>query len=763
MDVKQGKIKYKDRDDILCIFGSVPETNSMYYFMDPNDEIKFSNGNRIVSTELVEAIDPMVKCEHIGVIDPNGNVVIPFENKSIKPITDSLVLAEKATPTSESVINAINLRNNPESATTLVSTPAKIKDSIYKEMGTDGRFVFNDQFSEATIYDIYGNNVLNNVFYSFIAMNASNIYLSSNVPDSKIFTLGYAQSDVATNETSLANDVPAIDVGNVEVPQGLIDNALNEVINEEVVNQDLVVDMENQVVETVNNDGLQVDEQPFEYAEETNVQDNNVFEASVVPTENDTTGFGMDLADMNLAAANVVADDVVTTQEEVVEENSTMETPTQEVVVENNEVMGNVTFTANDIVVPITNEVEHNAGNEEVSSFQTVAENAVVTNEEVANENVTNDLVAPLDDIASYAENVVDSVAMNEEEKIDDEKVEDIVVGNTISAETVAEEVANVELVNDITAENFEAAPNLDDLNISNTTEEEVTNEEEVAEETVVEETTDEKDVEETHEVNNIFEKFGDEESTEDSVVGDNEEEKTVETHEDEVKLNISLDSEETEDKKAEDIFSSIVTDAKTSNNTSDNSDIRDLVDSGFDDLFKPTAVRVDTIDRSYNDSFLDSYVDRHSTQSFSSYSMPSVGGTGIMADVAKSMTSLIRQNKEQRNVIAQYKGIVSDLTDNNRRLTDKVSNLQRQNDELASKVISFEAAMSKVKVRYEAIEDKVRHQENIIAQQAQEIEVLRPQIEAQDKLADILKDAQAILGETSVFDDESTSFYRAA
>lgn len=709
MDVKQGKIKYKDRDDILCIFGSVPETNSMYYFMDPNDEIKFSNGNRIVSTELVEAIDPMVKCEHIGVIDPNGNVVIPFENKSIKPITDSLVLAEKATPTSESVINAINLRNNPESAITLVSTPAKIKDSIYKEMGADGRFVFNDQFSEATIYDIYGNNVLNNVFYSFIAMNASNIYLSSNVPDSQIFTLRYAQSDVATNETPLANDVPAIDVGNVEVPQGLIDNALNEVINEKVVNQDLVADMENQVVETVNNEVLQVDEQPFEYTEETNVQDNNVFEASVVPTENDTTGFGMDLADMNLAAANVVADDVVTTQEEVVEENSTMETPTQEVVVENNEVMGNATFTANDIVAPITNEVENNVGNEEVSAFQTVAENEVVTNEEVA----------------------------------------------------------NVELVNDITAENFEAAPNLDDLNISNTTEEKVTNEEEVAVETVVEETTDEKDVEEkveeTHDVYNKFEKFGDEESNEDSVVADNEEEKTVETHEDEVKLNISLDSEEAEDKKVEDIFSSIVTDTETSNSTSDNSDIRDLVDSGFDDLFKPTDVRVDTIDRSYNDSFLDSYVDRHNTQSFSSYSMPSVGGTGIMADVAKSMTSLIRQNKEQRNAIAQYKGIVNDLTDNNRRLTDKVSNLQRQNDELASKVISFEAAMSKVKVRYEAIEDKVRHQENIIAQQAQEIEVLRPQIEAQDKLADILKDAQAILGETSVFDDESTSFYRAA
>ena len=127
MKIQKGNVKYKDRNDIVCTYGIVDD-GTQYYFMDSTDTKKFSNGNRIATTLLVEAVDPMVKTNNIGLIDSEGNVVIPFENKSIRPVNDDVIIVESAVPTTQSVIDAINLRNDPLAATKLVSTPATIKE-----------------------------------------------------------------------------------------------------------------------------------------------------------------------------------------------------------------------------------------------------------------------------------------------------------------------------------------------------------------------------------------------------------------------------------------------------------------------------------------------------------------------------------------------------------------------------------------------------------------------------------------------------------
>ena len=184
MKIQKGMVKYKDRNDIVCVYG-VTDDGKTYYFLN-NDGKSFSNGNQIVSTELVEAIDPMYKSSKIGVVDSEGNVVIPCENKGIKPINDDVILVEKATPVTESVLQAIEHGNDSLYAAQLVSTPAQIKDNIYREMGNDGRFLFNDQFSEATVYDINGKNLVNDDVYSFIAINNDKLYLSKNLPDSPV-------------------------------------------------------------------------------------------------------------------------------------------------------------------------------------------------------------------------------------------------------------------------------------------------------------------------------------------------------------------------------------------------------------------------------------------------------------------------------------------------------------------------------------------------------------------------------------------------
>ena len=220
MQIQKGLVKYKDRSDIVCTYGLTDE-GRQYYFLDGNT---LANGNIIASTVLVEAIDPVVVASSIGVIDSLGNVVIPFENKSIRLINDDLLLVERANSTTPSVVEAISLRSDPLSATKLVTTAATIKENMNSKMGSEGRFIFNDQFSEATICDINGNNIIDNQYFSFIGMkNNESLYFCKNIIDSDV--LEYSLVD----RTFIASEVDnswELDVNNTEVTQDLIDVAM---------------------------------------------------------------------------------------------------------------------------------------------------------------------------------------------------------------------------------------------------------------------------------------------------------------------------------------------------------------------------------------------------------------------------------------------------------------------------------------------------------------------------------------------------------
>ena len=221
MQIQKGFVKYKDRSDIVCTYG-LTEEGRQYYFLD---NTSMTNGNIIASTVLVEAIDPVAVASSVGVIDSNGTVVIPFENKSIKPIADGLLLVEVANSTTPSVVEANSLRSDPLAATKLVTTPATIKDKMNVKMGAEGRFIFNDQFSEATVCDYSGNNILDNQYFSFIAIkNNETLYLSKNTIDSPV--MEYSLRDRMFIAQAEETSAP-LDVQNTEVTQETIDGAMN--------------------------------------------------------------------------------------------------------------------------------------------------------------------------------------------------------------------------------------------------------------------------------------------------------------------------------------------------------------------------------------------------------------------------------------------------------------------------------------------------------------------------------------------------------
>lgn len=82
MEILNGLVKWKDRDDIPCTYGKM-EDGTQYYFLKD-----LANGNHIVTTSLIEAVDPMAKAQNIGLIDKDGNIIIPCVNRSIKVVEE---------------------------------------------------------------------------------------------------------------------------------------------------------------------------------------------------------------------------------------------------------------------------------------------------------------------------------------------------------------------------------------------------------------------------------------------------------------------------------------------------------------------------------------------------------------------------------------------------------------------------------------------------------------------------------------------------
>ena len=228
MQVQKGQVKYKDRSDIVCTYGCM-EDGKQYYFLDGE---KLGKGRIVASTALVEAIDPLVLASNIGVIDSDGNVIIPFENKAVKPIGEDAMLVEVSKPVTQSVIEAAGMRRDPLAATKLVTTPAAIKEKINAKMGPNGRFLFNDQFSEATVYDLDGNNLLDNKLYSFIGYNNDVLYLAGNTVDTEVVTYSLKGEEVTPEEVVSEDentpDTESLDVKSLVVPKEEIDAAMDE-------------------------------------------------------------------------------------------------------------------------------------------------------------------------------------------------------------------------------------------------------------------------------------------------------------------------------------------------------------------------------------------------------------------------------------------------------------------------------------------------------------------------------------------------------
>ena len=95
-----------------------------------------------------------------------------------------------------------------------------------------------------------------------------------------------------------------------------------------------------------------------------------------------------------------------------------------------------------------------------------------------------------------------------------------------------------------------------------------------------------------------------------------------------------------------------------------------------------------------------------------------STGNDNIMADVARFMQELMRQNKEQKGVISQYQAKVESLESQARLLADKFKDQSIRYESLSGKLRTLDEATGRLESRNQMLEGRIREQETVIASQ---------------------------------------------
>lgn len=687
MKIQRGIVKYKDRNDIVCTY-ALTDDGKQYYFLDETDAKKFSNGNRIASTALVEAIDPMAKASNVGVIDQNGAIVVPFENRSIRPVNDNVIVIEKANPTSQSVIDANELRSDPTAAQQLVSTPATIKDRINAQMGTEGKYIFNDQFSEATVCDINGTNLVGGESYSFISNANDKLYLAKNTVDTPINEFSLTTYEMLAPE--------AIDVAAATVDQDVVEGALNGTTEENVVTEDPV---------------MAFDDEAYALRKTMKESEENKEEEKQEPEP------VMAFDDEAYAARHAVVAENAENTDEVVP-------VTDEVVTED--------------VVPVTEETVDVVPTEEnVEATEEVAD----TSEETVEENT-----AGVEDVAADLNAFVNGAPAENEVENTTEEVVDAPEGTGEDTNEENVEENNEITTDDVVAENTDNfVVNYDDESAQEEAEEEYEMPpvvEEDAKNEVTEEETKEEEAAAPVEEEKQEESFSD-------LVKEMEKQEPVEENKP-----VTIDAETvlaTVDRNNNGIIDSdeIMVPQKGIVSKTENQLLSDIFNEPVKETYDTTYTNTTGYDPMLDSMKTDRIYDGYGT------------GNNIMADIAKSMTDLMKQNKDQKAIIAQYKAQITSLESQTRMIAEKFKDQSMRYEALAGKLRSLDEATGRLESRNQLLESRVRDQEKIIASQDRELKSLRPQVQGNQDLVRILADAKSLLDSDNSYGYNDDSYYR--
>ena len=434
MEILKGKVQDPGFPDTEVTYLKTDDGKT-YFFIEKGT---LKNGN-IISTPILKEGIGHAPYTSLGLIDKDGNVLIPFENKNIKALSDDLLLVEKAKPTTQSVVDAASKQTDPLSAAELIQTSDTIKSQMKSVMGSNSSYVFDNQFSEAALFTASGVNLANN-YFSFIGLSNGAYYMSQNVVGSPISKYDpYAnaanqaqeesnQVDSQENNNQTAEQTPA------EVPtQGETTNTNDPILPNINIGQTQEQQPSNNTEQTENN---QV-EQTQQIEENTTVPDIEI------PA----------IAGMKVPTANEEAN---SSEENKEETNSNIDVNNNDETVSDNDVTGGILPNIENNSEQASSEADDQ---QETSNEEPIEEKPKLnisddTEEETQHEEAEND----------------DSIQQEEQDNASNEEIEENIDSeenseedSTDETETYADEVEE-QSENDVEQETDEASTESDDV-----------------------------------------------------------------------------------------------------------------------------------------------------------------------------------------------------------------------------------------------------------------------------------------------------------
>lgn len=204
MEIKKGisqMVEYPNRE----INYVVPADGQMYYVL--KDGV-LNNGAVIATLDPKRAIDEGIICDNIGVFSADGSVLIDFDKREIRKVTDDLLLVVNSKPVSEEVIRAQEKINDDMFKNIMKENQISIIDKIMREMGITGEMLFSDAYLEANIYkvDSYNNKV--GIEASFIGKNDKELFFHTNDINKESTRIKYVSNNASYNFGKSLFDLP---------------------------------------------------------------------------------------------------------------------------------------------------------------------------------------------------------------------------------------------------------------------------------------------------------------------------------------------------------------------------------------------------------------------------------------------------------------------------------------------------------------------------------------------------------------------------
>lgn len=176
MEIKKGISQMAEYPNVEINY-VMSNDGRMYYVL--KDGI-LANGCIIATLDPKYAIDEANQSTSVGVFSATGDVLVDFDKKSIKAISDDLVLAVNSKLNTPEVIGVAGREDDPMTSNTVNASKTVIINKLKEEMGPNGELLFEDPYSEANIYriDTYNDKLGNDS--SFIGKSEKGLFFHTN-------------------------------------------------------------------------------------------------------------------------------------------------------------------------------------------------------------------------------------------------------------------------------------------------------------------------------------------------------------------------------------------------------------------------------------------------------------------------------------------------------------------------------------------------------------------------------------------------------